>query len=69
LSESFLIGDRWRDVDCAHAGGCRAVFIDHGYRESLREKPELTVSSLSDAVSAILKAISQNQLARSTGRG
>jgi D-glycero-D-manno-heptose 1,7-bisphosphate phosphatase len=58
LRESFLIGDRWRDVDCAHAAGCCAVFIDHGYHEALREKPEFTVSNLSDAVSAILKAIS-----------
>ena len=57
LRQSFLIGDRWRDVDCAHAAGCRAVFIDHGYSETLREKPEFTVSNLSDAVSAILKAV------------
>lgn len=56
LPKSFLIGDRWRDIDCAHAAGCRAVFIDRGYREVLREKPEFTVSNLSDAVSAILKA-------------
>ena len=68
LSASFLIGDRWRDVDCAHAAGCRAVFIDHGYRESLREKPEFTVSNLSGAVSAILKAVPQNRLSGSTGR-
>ena len=68
LSESFLIGDRWRDVDCAHAAGCRAVFIDHGYREILREKPEFTVSNLNDAVRAILKAIPQNHLSGSTDR-
>jgi D-glycero-D-manno-heptose 1,7-bisphosphate phosphatase len=68
LSESFLIGDRWRDVDCARAAGCRAVFIDRGYRESLREKPEFTVSNLSGAVSAILKAIPQNRLSGSTDR-
>jgi D-glycero-D-manno-heptose 1,7-bisphosphate phosphatase len=56
LSQSFLIGDRWRDVDCAHAAGCRAVFIDHGYREPLREKPDFTVSNFGDAVRAILGA-------------
>lgn len=56
LRRSFLIGDRWRDVDCAHAAGCRAVFIDHGYDESLKEKPEFTVASFSEAVSAILAA-------------
>jgi D-glycero-D-manno-heptose 1,7-bisphosphate phosphatase len=56
LSESFFIGDRWRDIDCAHAAGCRAVFIDHGYREALREKPEFTVSSFREAVSTILES-------------
>jgi D-glycero-D-manno-heptose 1,7-bisphosphate phosphatase len=59
LAQSFLIGDRWRDVDCAHAAGCRAVFIDHGYRETLREKPEFTVSTFTDAVRAVLEAIAR----------
>ena len=53
LMHSFLIGDRWRDVDCAHAAGCRAVFIDRGYREPLREKPEFTVASFSEAVATV----------------
>jgi D-glycero-D-manno-heptose 1,7-bisphosphate phosphatase len=61
LSASWMIGDRWRDVDCAHAAGCRAVFIDHGYGEPLRDKPEFTVTSFCEAVAAIL----QNQLPQS----
>jgi D-glycero-D-manno-heptose 1,7-bisphosphate phosphatase len=68
LQESFLIGDRWRDIGCAHAAGCRAVFIDHGYREALREKPEFTVSNFSEAVLAILNCVRQNNLAASSGR-
>lgn len=55
LKRSFLIGDRWRDVDCAHAAGCRAVFIDHGYREPLREKPEFVVATFGEAVATILQ--------------
>ena len=55
LERSFLIGDRWRDVDCAHAAGCRAIFIDHGYREPLREKPEFTVKTFREAVATILE--------------
>ena len=54
LAQSYLVGDRWRDVDCAYAAGCRAVFIDHGYQESLRKKPHFTAASLSEAAQIIL---------------
>jgi D-glycero-D-manno-heptose 1,7-bisphosphate phosphatase len=57
LRASFFIGDRWRDIDCAHAAGCRSIFIDHGYHEALREKPEFTVPNFSEAACAILAAI------------
>jgi D-glycero-D-manno-heptose 1,7-bisphosphate phosphatase len=67
VRESFLIGDRWRDVDCAYTAGCRAVFIDHGYGEALREKPEWTVTNLSSAVSTILKVAPPNRLSESSG--
>jgi D-glycero-D-manno-heptose 1,7-bisphosphate phosphatase len=55
LKNSYLIGDRWRDVDCAKAAGCRAVFIDHGYGERLREKPDFTVTNFAEAVARILE--------------
>ena len=54
LAKSYFIGDRWRDVDCAHAAGCRAVFIDRGYDEVLRDQPEFTVAEFSEAVATIL---------------
>ena len=31
----------WRDVDCTRAAGCRAIFIQRGYEESLREVARL----------------------------
>jgi D-glycero-D-manno-heptose 1,7-bisphosphate phosphatase len=55
LTTSYLIGDRWRDVDCAHAAGCRAIFIDRGYVERLRQPPDVTVSTFEAAVTAILR--------------
>ncbi|HSI87304.1 MAG: D-glycero-alpha-D-manno-heptose-1,7-bisphosphate 7-phosphatase [Candidatus Methylacidiphilales bacterium] len=51
LSASFMVGDRWRDVDCGHAAGCRTFFIDYGYTEALRCQPDFTVRSLLDAAS------------------
>lgn len=52
---SYVIGDRWRDVDCARAAGCRAILIERGYKESLRETPDFTVASFDDAVNAVLR--------------
>ena len=54
LSQSYMIGDRWRDIDCGHAAGCATIFIDRGYRESLRQPPTFTVGSFAEAVEVIL---------------
>ena len=52
---SYVIGDRWRDVDCAHAAGCCAILIQRDYKESLRGAPDFTVGNFNDAVSTILR--------------
>lgn len=56
LAESFMVGDRWRDVDCGHAAGCRTIFLDRGYAEDLRQTPDWTVGSFAEAVEIILRA-------------
>jgi D-glycero-D-manno-heptose 1,7-bisphosphate phosphatase len=33
LSRSFLVGDRWRDIEAGIAAGCKTIFIDYGYSE------------------------------------
>ena len=54
LPASFMIGDRWRDVEAGRRAGCRTIFIDWGYRERLPEHPDVIVRSLSEAVDWIL---------------
>ncbi|MBC7368456.1 MAG: HAD-IIIA family hydrolase [Undibacterium sp.] len=54
LARSWMIGDRWRDIDCGKRAGVRTVFIDFGYAEKLREMPDFTVKSFPGAVAAIL---------------
>jgi D-glycero-D-manno-heptose 1,7-bisphosphate phosphatase len=55
LSRSFMVGDRWRDIDCGKRAGCRTVFIDWGYNEELREKPDFTGTNLTEGAHWILR--------------
>jgi len=56
LSASYLVGDRWRDIDAGAAAGCKTILIDYGYNEqSPKFPPDVRVSSLSKAVEWILK--------------
>lgn len=54
LRRSFMVGDRWRDIDCGHAAGCRTVLIDYQYDEALRQPPDHRVKDLSEAADWIL---------------
>ena len=54
LPHSWMIGDRWRDIDCGKRAGVRTVFIDFGYAEELRERPDFTVQSFAEAAEVIL---------------
>ncbi len=54
LALSWMVGDRWRDVDCGHAAGCKTIFIDRGYAEELKQKPDFSARNLAEAADIIL---------------
>jgi D-glycero-D-manno-heptose 1,7-bisphosphate phosphatase len=54
LPDSYMIGDRWRDIAAGQAAGCRCFFVDHGYAERRPEQPYAAVESLADSVDRIL---------------
>lgn len=54
LSVSFMVGDRWRDIDCGRAAGCTTLLVDYGYAEELRQPPHYRVGSLREAADIIL---------------
>ena len=54
LSASYMVGDRWRDVEAGRRAGCRPVLIDHGYDEGRAVVPDARVGSLAEAADWIL---------------
>jgi D-glycero-D-manno-heptose 1,7-bisphosphate phosphatase len=54
LSRSWMVGDRWRDIDCGKRAGVRTVFIDFGYAEEIQAQPDFTVKSFAAAARIIL---------------
>ncbi len=58
LKSSYLVGDRWRDIEAGKRANCTTIFIDHSYREKMPEQPFIRVSSLTEASKHILSIIS-----------
>lgn len=57
LAASFMVGDRWRDVEAGRRAGCVTIFIDWGHDEPRPENPDAIVKSLPDAVDWIMSRI------------
>ena len=49
LSESYMIGDRWRDMEAGQRAGCKTIFIDYGYQEKQPAHVDYRVKSLLEA--------------------
>jgi len=55
LARSYLVGDRWRDVEAGAAAGCRTVLVDRGYAERPSSvAPDARVASVLEAARWII---------------
>jgi D-sedoheptulose 7-phosphate isomerase len=55
LAASFMVGDRWRDIEAGHHAGCKTILVDHGYSERAPDPPpDHRVRSLREAADWIL---------------
>lgn len=55
LKNSFMVGDRWRDVEAGNSVGCFTYHIDYQYQEKAPEKPDVVVATLQSAAQHILQ--------------
>jgi D-glycero-D-manno-heptose 1,7-bisphosphate phosphatase len=55
ILSSFMIGDRWRDIEAGESAGCKTFFIDYSYQEKQPEYYDYKVKSLYEAAKIILE--------------
>ena len=56
IGSSYMVGDRWRDIEAGQAAGCKSnFFIDYGYDEKKPDPPYTMVRNLGEAVQIILE--------------
>ena len=48
LNESFVVGDRWKDIEAGKNENCRTIFIDKSYNEKLKTRPDFSVRNFSE---------------------
>ncbi len=56
LSRSYMVGDRWRDVEAGHRAGCATVLIRNHYNERQAEGPDKVANDLYEAAQWILSS-------------
>jgi D-glycero-D-manno-heptose 1,7-bisphosphate phosphatase len=61
LAGSFVVGDRWRDIEAGRRAGCRTILIGDGYGETLPSVPTIKLASLPTAVRWIIQQSRQER--------
>lgn len=55
LESSFMVGDRWSDIQAGQSAGCICYFVDYSYDEKRPDQPFYPVDSLLGAVKDIVR--------------
>ena len=61
LSESFMVGDRFRDIEAGDSAGCRTILIGDGYGETFKVQPDAEFTTLTEAADWILRQPARKQ--------
>lgn len=60
LNKSFMIGDRWKDIDAGHKAGCKTIWINRAYTEKKPINPDFVATNLADAAAWIINNNGEN---------
>jgi D-glycero-D-manno-heptose 1,7-bisphosphate phosphatase len=55
LKNSYMVGDRWSDIEAGNKVGCKTIFIDYNYKEKKPVNFNYRVKSINEAAKIILK--------------
>ena len=53
LRKSWMIGDRWSDIEAGYAAGCSTIFIDRGYKEKQSFRNDFCVVDIKEIMEII----------------
>lgn len=48
-ARSYMVGDRWRDIEAGRRAGCRTILLDSGHTEPVVSEPDHRAGSLLEA--------------------
>jgi len=55
LAQSYMIGDRWKDIVAGKQAGCKTIFIGNEYDKSpVNLKPDYSVNNISEIIKIII---------------
>lgn len=49
ITQSFMIGDRWKDITAGQCAGCKTIWIDRHYAEQKPTNADAIVNSIAEA--------------------
>jgi D-sedoheptulose 7-phosphate isomerase len=57
MAASYMVGDRWKDIEAGYNAGCKTILVDYGYSERRSERvPDHIVKSLREAADWIIRS-------------
>ena len=55
LTQSYMIGDRWKDIEAGKRAGCKTIFINYQYDENPTDlEPDYSVNDVSKIIEIII---------------